>query len=184
MLPRRERYAEHDARTVSIKPVEGYYKKLWAARATVGATTQYASYLRTTATSGRFKSMRCCWGIGTVMPLGHVVGAHLPPSARGEIAFVSNRDGNTRLHDANPTARRRRISPTIRLTTQTLPGRPTARRSPLRANRDGNQDIYVMMLTGHECDAHHQQRRLDKEPAWSPDGTKIAFTRKMHSADA
>ena len=42
--------------------------------------------------------------------------------------------------------------------------------------RAGNEEIYVMHADGSNVVRLTQHPSIDTEPAWSPDGTKIAFT--------
>lgn len=43
--------------------------------------------------------------------------------------------------------------------------------------RDGNQEIYVMEPDGSGQTRLTNYAGVDREPAWSPDGTKLAFER-------
>ena len=41
------------------------------------------------------------------------------------------------------------------------------------SSRDGNDEIYVMNADGSgQTQADQQRRRIDVEPAWSPDGQR------------
>ena len=55
------------------------------------------------------------------------------------------------------------------------PGRPTGRRSPSSAGRDGNGEVYVMNADGSGQRRLTRNPALDSAPAWSPDGRRIAF---------
>ena len=44
-----------------------------------------------------------------------------------------------------------------------------------QSNRDGSEEIYTINPNGQGVDRLTNNTQLDGEPAWSPDGTKIAF---------
>jgi len=44
------------------------------------------------------------------------------------------------------------------------------------ANRDGNQEVYVMNVDGSNQTRLTRNRIRDGDPAWSPDGSKVFFT--------
>jgi Tol biopolymer transport system component len=51
------------------------------------------------------------------------------------------------------------------------------------SNRDGNDEIYVMQPDGSGQTRLTNDPLDDEEPAWSPDGTKLAFRRNVLNAD-
>ncbi|MDQ3981931.1 MAG: hypothetical protein M3271_04545 [Actinomycetota bacterium] len=52
------------------------------------------------------------------------------------------------------------------------------------APRQPNEDIFVMTLNARSLRQLTQDMRIDMDPVWSPDGTKIAFTRYFGSYPA
>jgi Tol biopolymer transport system component len=48
-----------------------------------------------------------------------------------------------------------------------------------QTNRDGNQDLYVMLADGSNRVNITRETELDLEFSWSPDGTRIAFSRLL-----
>jgi TolB protein len=47
------------------------------------------------------------------------------------------------------------------------------------SDRDGNDEIYVMSLTDQSVVRLTDHPSRDRAPAWSPDGTEIAFVREL-----
>ena len=91
-----------------------------------------------------------------------------------KIAFTSNRDGNLEIYTMNADGTGQTRSPTTRRRRR---ARLVAERDQDRVPERGRQlrDLHDERRR-HEPDAPHQQRGVDTAPAWSPDGTKIAFT--------
>jgi Tol biopolymer transport system component len=97
------------------------------------------------------------------------------PPARGQIVFVSNRDGNDEVYRINADG----------TGLQNLTRNPADDSSPAWSPdgaqiafvpyRDGNQEIYRMQADGSSQANLTCQPGDDKNPAWSPDGRKIAF---------
>ena len=69
----------------------------------------------------------------------------------------------------------RRVSPTNPVSPNGPPGRPTAGSSRLHSNRDGNFEIYVRRVEGGQDVNVTNNPADDVQPAFSPDGTSIAF---------
>ena len=97
------------------------------------------------------------------------------PAPCGQIAFVSNRDGNNEIYAMNADG-----SNQTRLTNNpTFDNGPSFARDGSKiaffSDRDGNQEIYVMNADGSNQTRLTNNQAIDISPSFSPDGSKIAF---------
>ena len=104
------------------------------------------------------------------------------PAPTGRIVFESNRDGDLEIYSMNPDG-----SAPTRLTEQPDDGQPAvdlARRDEgrLLERPRRRSDIYVMNIDGSGVTQLTTDAGLDLQPAWSPDGTKIAYTAAASSS--
>jgi Tol biopolymer transport system component len=74
-----------------------------------------------------------------------------------------------------PTGRALPASPQTRRKTGHPPGRPTGKKIAFESSRAGNWEIYVMNSDGTATTRLTNNPANDLQPAWSPDGKKIAF---------
>ena len=73
----------------------------------------------------------------------------------------------------------------VRQVTETPPGTgsrdgdwsPDRQKIAFMSNRDGDPEVYVMAADGSDVQRLTKHRGMDGLPAWSPDGTQIAFIR-------
>jgi dipeptidyl aminopeptidase/acylaminoacyl peptidase len=93
----------------------------------------------------------------------------------GELAFVSNRDGNSEIYSIDTLGHQ------VRLTNNPAEDidpawSPDGKRLSFASNRDGTWGIYIMNADGSNVVRRTNVGRFASSPTWSPDGTRIAFT--------
>jgi Tol biopolymer transport system component len=94
----------------------------------------------------------------------------------GQIAFVSNRDGNPEIYVMNADGTNQRNLSQISAADDYSPGwTPDGNQIAFHSNRDGNFEIYVMNADGSNIRRLTQNSADDYFPVWSPDGNQIAF---------
>ena len=127
---------------------------------------------RGTSTSGRSTRMGRA-SSGSPRPAAPTTRRTGRPTGGGSPSTATRRQRRDLRHERR-RQQARRGSPTTRRRTNP-PGRPTARRSPSTSERDGNREIYVMNADGTAQTRLTNNPAVDVAPAWSPDGSKIAF---------
>jgi TolB protein len=97
------------------------------------------------------------------------------PGANGRIVFSSDRDGRSEIYSMNPDG-----SGQTRLTTGQGDSPAVSRdgrRIAFQSTRTGFSEIYVMNADGTGQTDLTNAGADDRDPAWSADGTRIAFMR-------
>jgi TolB protein len=110
-------------------------------------------------------------------PAGH----HEPTSTQGQIAFVSNRDGNHEIYVMAADG-----TDVVRLTDDPAADvspawSPDGARIAFVSDRDGNDEIYVMAADGSHPTNLTASQADEAWPQWSPDGSKIVYCSSVGS---
>ena len=121
--------------------------------------------------------------------LARVVAAGLTPltvdaAPQAQIAFTSERDGNREIYVMDADGRNQRKLTNSRLVDWDPSWSPDGRHIAFTANgrpgdwgaRGGDLEIYVMDADGTNPRRLTNNLRQDTDPAWSPDGKRIAYT--------
>jgi len=93
----------------------------------------------------------------------------------GEIAFVSERDGNREIYVMSADGSNPRRLTNDRANDRDPAWSPDGMRLAFYSDRTGTADIYVMGADGGGLRNLTNHPANDYHPAWSPDGTRIAF---------
>jgi TolB protein len=93
----------------------------------------------------------------------------------GQIAFVSDRDGNSEIYVMNADGSGLRNLTNNPASDNDLACSPDGTRIAFVSDRDGNPEVYVMNADGSGVTRLTDNPGGDYAPAWSPDGTRIAF---------
>lgn len=97
-----------------------------------------------------------------------------PPGANGQLAFASNRSGQTELYVANPDGSDRTA---LGAQGNSPQWSPDGRRIAFSSARDGNSEIYVMNADGSGQTRLTFNNLYDSRPQWTADGSQLVFTR-------
>ena len=113
----------------------------------------------------------------------YTIGSEPPPPAVGQIAFISNRDGNDEVYIMNADG-----SGQTRLTSNTgvemeHAWRPDGGKLLFVTNRDGTYELYTMNPDGSSQTRITNNTLADWGGTYSPDGTKIYFFRTISGTD-
>jgi Tol biopolymer transport system component len=104
--------------------------------------------------------------------------------AKGRIAFVSNRDGNSEIYvmNADGSGQTRLTKSDEKVNNDYPAWSPDGKKIAFVSDRDGNAEIYVMNTDGSLLIRLTNNKAGDYFPTWSPDGQKIAFVSDQEGA--
>lgn len=92
-----------------------------------------------------------------------------------QIAFQSDRDGNSDIYVMDPDGTNQRRLTTSSAADADADWSHDRRRIVFHSERDRNSEIYVMNADGSGQTRLTSDSATDRNPTWSPDGTRIAF---------
>jgi len=117
--------------------------------------------------------------VGSLAPVVASSGPHQPPlsaaSATGQIAFVSDRDGNDEIYVMDVDGSHQTNLTHNPADDDAPTWSPDGQSLAFNTYRSGNWDIYVMAADGSNQRRLTDNPAVDAMPRWSPDGQKIAF---------
>ena len=134
--------------------------------------------------------MRRRYNFGYVIIASIVTLSLKPPTVnaapQAQIAFSSNRDGNWEIYVMNADGRNKRKLTNTPYLEWHPSWSPDGKHIAFTANGDGNMkfwhanlEIYVMNADGGNQQNLTKNFRHDSDPAWSPDGKRIAYVSAM-----
>ena len=97
-------------------------------------------------------------------------------NAQEQIAFSSNRDGNSEIYVMNANGRNQRNLTITPFSHDSSPSwSPDGKHIAFSSERDGDIEIYVMDANGGNQRNLTNNPHVDNYPSWSPDGEHIVF---------
>lgn len=111
----------------------------------------------------------------TLIPTKTPAPTPTPLGGGGQIAFISDRDGNQEIYIMNVDGSQAR-NITNHPASDSVPAwSPDNQRLVFESNRDGNWEIYATNVEGSNVIRLTDNPGEDRDPEWSPDGVHISF---------